>query len=487
MNLLSKLEHSKEFWFLLITSLFFFLLRLPSLFEPYWYGDEGIYQVLGLGIRNGRLLYQGIWDNKPPLLYMVYALFNSDQFLVRGASLIAGLLAILFLFKLSKKLFISSNSVFATTAFFAFLFGLPLIEGNIANAENFMLAPIILAGYLIYKQNEEKQGINYYSKFFFPGLLLGIAFLFKIVAVFDFAAFGAFIVIVHFGIKKIGTIIEILIPYILGFATPIVITLLFFFIKGGLSDFIHAALVQNVGYVGYSNNFIIPQGFLILKLALLSLLLLFFLIAKNKFTYPTLFIFAWLSFSLFDAFFSGRPYTHYVLVTLPPLSLLIGLIINEQKLRLYFIVAFLLSIFLLVKNFTYFGKTIFYYQNYISFVSGKKTTKEYYTFFDRNTPRDYEIAQYLKTQLKPQDNVFIWGDDAQLYKLIYRLPPGRYTVAYHMRASQASLKETQNALEKEQPKFVVINSKEPFPFPLIGYSQAMTIDSAILYEHERSL
>jgi len=81
MKLLKKLEESVGCWFLITISFLFFLLRFPSLFEPDWYGDEGIYQVLGLGINAGRLLYRDIFDNKPPLLYLVYSFVNSDLYL----------------------------------------------------------------------------------------------------------------------------------------------------------------------------------------------------------------------------------------------------------------------------------------------------------------------------------------------------------------------------------------------------------------------
>ena len=154
MKLLSKVEKSRDFWFLLIASFVFFLLRLPSLFEPYWYGDEGIYEVLGSAIRQGRILYEGIWDNKPPLLYIVYAVFNGDQFYARLLSLIFGILATITFFFLSRKLFgqrkHEQKIAMWTTGIFAVIFALPLIEGNIANSENFMLFPIILSALLLF-------------------------------------------------------------------------------------------------------------------------------------------------------------------------------------------------------------------------------------------------------------------------------------------------------------------------------------------------
>ena len=89
MKILKRLEKSKSFWFLLGISFLFFLLRLPSLIEPNWYGDEGIYQIIGKAMGSGRILYSQIWDNKPPLLYITYALFNGEQFQVRIFSLIS--------------------------------------------------------------------------------------------------------------------------------------------------------------------------------------------------------------------------------------------------------------------------------------------------------------------------------------------------------------------------------------------------------------
>lgn len=194
LHLIYRLEKSKAFWFILFIIPFFFLLRFPSIVEPVWYGDEGIYQVLGKAINHGEVLYRDVWDNKPPLLYVTYALFNSDQFSVRLASLVVGLLAAIALFFLSQKLF-NKNLLASviTTVLFSILFATPFIEGNIANAENFMLLPVILAGLFINQLSNLKQ--HKLKPELFAGLLLGIAFLFKIVALFDFAAFFIFLVI----------------------------------------------------------------------------------------------------------------------------------------------------------------------------------------------------------------------------------------------------------------------------------------------------
>ena len=50
------------------------ILRIPSFFEPYFYGDEMIYLSIGQGIRKGLDLYTQIFDNKPPLIYLTAAI-----------------------------------------------------------------------------------------------------------------------------------------------------------------------------------------------------------------------------------------------------------------------------------------------------------------------------------------------------------------------------------------------------------------------------
>src|SRR5258706_3414862 len=150
MKLLKHLEQKTTTWFIVAISFVFFLLRLPSLFEPYWYGDEGIYEVIGSAVRHNMLLYRDIWDNKPPFLYLVYSIFDGDQFGAKLLSLIFGLASVIVFFLLARKLFEKQRSIYISTAIYALLFGLPIIEGNIANAENFMLFPIILSSLLIF-------------------------------------------------------------------------------------------------------------------------------------------------------------------------------------------------------------------------------------------------------------------------------------------------------------------------------------------------
>jgi len=491
MKILAKLEKSFDSWFLIIISLVFFLLRLPSLFEPDWYGDEGIYQVLGIAIRAGRLLYRDIFDNKPPLLYLLYSLVSSDQFLVRSISLVFGLVSVWIFFYLSKRLFNNPRISYISTALFAVLFGLPLIEGNIANAENFMLPLNILAGFLVLKSLDTKKINQKYMILFSAGLVLGISFLFKIVAVFDFTAFFAFLFFVNYSKKLLeifklkNLIIEIknLLPLMIGFAIPIVITALYFTLNHALSNFLTATLFSNVGYVGSGNKLIIPQGFLILKLILLGVFSLFIFYKRKVFENSFMFVSLWLAFSLFDAYFSQRPYTHYVLILLPALCLMFGLFMLNKNFSKLAGILTIVSFIAILLSFSFYIKTVFYYTNFISFVIDGTHVTSYQKFFDASTPRDYEIVSYINSHANPKDNIFIWGNNAQVYYSTNKLPPGKYTVAYHITGYKDGYSNTLKGLQLSKPRFIVVMPNvSAYPFSLSNYIQSMNIDNVIIYE-----
>src|SRR5260221_3488683 len=490
-NILSKLESSNSFWFLFITTFFFFLLRLPSLFEPYWYGDEGIYEVIGYAMRHGRILYSGIWDNKPPLLYLIYALFSGDQFGAKLASLLVGVLSVVVFYFLAKKLLIKRLHVYIATGFFTVLFGIPLLEGNIANAENFMLLPIMAGALLILKVSTKKKlQTTSYILLATSGLLLGIAFLIKIVSIFDLGAFMIFIGFLWLGNFK--SIWKILFAWtILGisFVLPLFVTTLYFISLHQLPLFIQSAFTSNVGYVNYGNQIFIPfthhllpQGFLLIKLFFLFIFLGLLFLLRKKLSFSHLFICILLAFSLFNALFSQRPYTHYVLVMLPAFCLLIGTIQNKSF-TLFSLGIGIILLVILWKNFNFYNKSIGYYANFLSFVTHQKTQDMYQAFFDANTPKDYHVADFINQNKHEGDSVFVFGNSGQIYALTHTLPPGRFIVAYWITSTPQTLTETTMAFKKTVPTFFVIQpGQATVPFSLKAYAKKIQIDDRLIYE-----
>lgn len=483
-------------FFLLGLTIFFFILRFPSLFEPYWYGDEGIYQIVGRALGEGRVLYEGIWDNKPPILYLIYALVNGDLFSVRLIATVVAILTLLAFFQLSKCLFKKRGALYGATILFTVLFGLPLLEGNIANAENFMLLPIIVSALLIVKASQGKKERRNFQ-FIIAGLLLAIAFLIKTVVIFDLAAFILFLFFItmptlHLLFKKRNFLIGIkklsqqYIPLVGGFTVPVVSVILLFLASGTFSDFLTATFSQGVSYVSYGNEFIVPQGLLFIKLLLLACFIVVLFVFRRSFTNVQIFIMLWLSFSLFNAFFAQRPYTHYLLVLLPSFSLLVGEIIEPKAYRFTGLLILLFILSLIPRNFWIYGKIGPYYQNFISFVTGGKEVEEYVAFFDPNVPSYYEAAQFIRMHTQEDEHIFIWGDAAQVYVLSNKLPPGRLAVSYHITFYPEAFEETKKILAKTRPRYIVLISPiGEYGELLRDYTLRFVLSKgAIIYERE---
>jgi hypothetical protein len=464
----------------------FFVLRLPSLNEPYWYGDEGIYQVIGRAIDSGRILYKDIWDNKPPLLYLIYAFFYGNLFLVKLASLITGLFTVLAFYILSTKLFKKEKIVNITTIIFSVLFGLPILEGNIANAENFMILPVILAATLVLSYFEKKQDL----KLVFAGFLLSIALITKIVAIFDFTAFSFFLFILNFNsfskFKKSVKISDFLpfLKFLLAFLSLFLVCLIYFFSKDAFIDFFSAVFSQNIGYVGTQNSLLFPMGALILKSFILIFALVFIFVNRRKISSSTLFIYVWFAFSLYNAFFSQRPYTHYLLVVLPVFSLLTGFLFLKTKKKLAGVFV-ILVVLAAVLHFKVYPKILGYYQNYIEFTYGNLSAENYENFFDPSTPLNYEIAQFIDLNTKPSETVFLWSDDPQIYALSNKLPVGKYIVAYHITFYKNAENLTRERIEKVNPKYIIQNTSTPLIDDILtNYTLRYQMKGVKIYERE---
>lgn len=498
MKFLAHLEKEKYTWLLIGLCTIFFFLRLPSIIEPYWYGDEGVYEVIGQAMNHGQLLYRDIWDNKPPLLYLLYAIAQGDQQIVKIISILAGEVSIVVFFLLSRKLFKKLPLSIITTILFVLFLATPLLEANIANAEVFILPFVILPALILYQfVNKDTHKPNKFTALS-AGFLLGIAFLFKTVAIFDFMAFFLFIVMSNFPEKISWSLLKKshkhtfknILPQgefvILGFSLPLTVTILYFVAHHAFANFLQAVFLENINYVGYANMVQgLPFGLLSIKflLLLLSVILIFW--KRTKMSPPTRFILLWTLFSLFNAFFSERPYTHYVITLLPSFCMIIGLFFASKKIKTRFSLAsgvlFISIITSIQFNFNW-TKSYTYYPNAIQFITGKETVEAYQSFFDTKTPRDYAIASFIRKNTSSLHDVFIWGNSPQIYALSHTLPLGEYTVAYHI-IQNNGYKQTQQMLNKEKPKYIIaLNDLQPLPFYVPLYIMRYTIPGAIIYE-----
>lgn len=451
---MSKIIAKYKYWFILF--FVFIVLRLPSLFEPYWYGDEGVYLTLGLAIRKGLVLYSQIHDNKPPTLYYLAAISQT----VFGFRLLLSLVmipTIYYFYRLALSFFSQKTSQIITFVFLI-ITSIPFLEGNIANAEVFMLLPTIL-GFLIFLK--AKKNINY----FWSGILLGLAFTIKVPVIIEFGFL--FLWLFFSSIKdfkrKSFSIIFSLFIFGLSFLIPIALFGIYFIAKGAFPLFLSSALLQNFSYLsswatGTQSASVSSGGLFTRLIVLLIFWGIIFLSKKKKFIDSHFsFILFWFSATIFGALLSTRPYPHYLIQVIPPLCLLLPFIFNFKKIIYSIITSICFVLFFLItqKYHFYSFTTLPYYQAF--YLSGSIT--KFHQYFGQDAISSYQMAQYIQKNSSLKDRIFVWGDMPYIYALSNRLPPGRYTVAYHI-LDFNGYEETMIDLKTYLPKVIVYKQME---------------------------
>lgn len=469
------------------------LLRIPNLFEPYWYGDEGIYLTLGQAMRRGLTLYRDIHDNKPPLLYVIAAIAGTE-FWFKFILIFWHLATIVIFYKLATLLFPKHpKAPIVAAVLMALLTMLP--EGNIANGEIFMILPVIAGMLLLWRQRK---------KYFLAGILFSLGFLFKVPAAFDFAAAVTFFAlfqshtirgVFHNIFRKEIALLSI------GFIIPIVLSIVYYAANGALTPYLRSALLQNIGYLGswsagkQSLVATITHSGLVLRTLILGVLTIVLWITSRRFklSKPLQFSAIWFLFALYGALLSERPYPHYLIQPAIPAVVLLTLVVYEKKkdAQLALLVLGVIGVFSYFNIGFWQYPVLSYYQNFLSWVMKQETTEQYFSYFGAGVLRTYQIAKFVKLMTGPEDRIFVWGDEPNIYALSERLPPGRYTVAYHV-IDFNGYEETAAAIQSKKPTLIIILQEERRLFPQLSaklvseYVPVKQFSDAMVYQRMKN-
>ncbi|MBI1863999.1 DUF2029 domain-containing protein [Candidatus Woesebacteria bacterium] len=468
-------------WVVLVLA-FVVIFRIPSLFEPYSYGDEMIYMTLGTGVRQGLTLYKDIHDNKPPLLYYL-AGFSGSLVSFKAILLFWSLVTVYAFWKLTLMMFPKKEKLQkAATTFFAIITTLPLLEGNIVNAENFLIGFIILGFFIAlrYKKN---------WALIVAGILFSLAALFKIPAAFDLPALILYFFITE---KNKKDIIRKTLIISVAFLVPIIFFFVWYYTKGALFDYIKAAYLENVGYLSSFRPGDIQKPFLVRNapllgrgaIVLIGTIILF--IKRKKLSLPFILGTVWLLTSLFAATLSERPYPHYLLQVAAPASILVAILIGYENIEQSFaIIPLFLALLVPVYYKYYHYNTISYYNRFLSFATGRITKQQYFSEFDGNVIRNYMVSDFLSKTTMPGTKVFVWGDSPPIYALSRRLPPLKYVAPYHIN-DFTTHGDVISALNKNKPAYIVVlpnsdNFPELYSFLARNYFNVLQLDGANIW------
>lgn len=423
---LKKYEPPVWFLWLLIICL---ILRIPSLFEPYSYGDEMIYLTLGEAVRRGVTLYKYVHDNKPPLLYLMAGI--SGNLMMFKVILGFWSLATIYLYyRLMSLLSKNQTLIKIATIVFGLLTTIPTFEGNIANAEVFMVGPTILALILLLKEKVTVKNL------LFAGILFAIAVLFKFPAIFDVPVIFLFWFFTNQ--KPFKKIFTSGVVVFVGFAALILSTFVYYFAKGAGPEYLVAAFLQNLGYVSswtaHSEvSFWQKNGSLIIRFVILTVMAVGLFIGRKHIKKNFLLFTLWLLFALFATTLSERPYPHYFVQALPAVSYFLALLVIDKSIyQVMSIIPLSLAIFVLVYFKFWYYSASSYYSRFIKYAIRQSDKTTYYQAFDTKLPIYYQISERVVAETKPSDQVLVWGDVPTIYALTKRLPPIKYVAGYHI-------------------------------------------------------
>ncbi len=406
--------------FLIVALVAFIILRIPSLYEPHWYGDEGVYAAITYGIENGRQLYVNLWDNKPMLIYWLYGLGDASNRLlfIRLLNMSVGIVSLIGLHFLLKKFKVNTAAHAIGLGIFVYLMGFPILEGNITNAENLFI-PLTILGYLAILQKKPFYTVS--------GLLFGIGFMLKFHPIFDFAAVLLYLLITRKKLKHTVLLIA-------GFALPNILQYIYWHFNGNLMPALQTIFFNNFGYTqSYSSGVrSLPLKTAVLGLASLALAKKYL---DDTVSPKKLLIVLMVMFEAYGVLFGGRQYLHYM-IQIVPAAVIAGALIAQkiQKsngvTQLKYIIGTTFVVFLFL-NIFYQGEGEAtrqsipkYYGKFYDYATGKEP------YFLHGTDEVFANVDHA-LQKYHSKNIYVYSNNAWIYDVLQIVPPAKVVVAYH--------------------------------------------------------
>lgn len=472
MDIFKRLKlYIKKYYFVLIPILIYILLRVPSFFESFWYGDEGIYAAVAKGLHEGKILYSQIWDNKPPLLYLIYYIggflgWPEGLVFVRFLSMISGLVTIYLLSKLVKDFTSKTGLQLFLLTFTSVLIGSSLLEGNTANAEMFFIA-FNVAGLYLLSRNKSP---------FLVGFLAFLSFFIKTPGFVEAGLVILGFLIITFKEERKLPVLKAT-KIFLGFFPPLLVYLIVCYFQGNLGDFISTVFLQNARYAGELNPYVVVLGFeyepntaktiiLFLTLAITSIAYL-----KNEIDKKVLILTFVFSAELYAAMLSGRNYTHYLFLVVPGVILIGAYLLDhlEQK-SLYNNFKFVGMFFLLLQftlvtftrgePITRYINPVTYYPDFIRKVTTGKSQGVTYAEEGNDIDTIIKLSAYINNNFSSYTNFYAYTDQSWIFPLIKRPYTNKFTVSYHINYNNPAYYPQEKA-NKDRAELIIIDDNTP--------------------------
>ena len=257
------------------------------------WGDANAFFTMGKGLMNGLIVFKDLFEQKGPLLYLIYGisyLISNTSFL--GVFILEVLSSTIFLYITSKiiNLYLEEKYNYLILPLYAFLIFTSISFRHGGSCEEFCFPFLSLTLYELLKYL--KEDYISYKRIYLVGILAGLIFLIKYTLLginFAFMLYLFLSLIIKKDYKK-----ALISPciYLLGMFTPIIPWLIYFGINHALKDFLNVYLLINLfSYTETKTNLFIKlfmcfynflRNILANKLVVLAFLSLIFPIVSKK-------------------------------------------------------------------------------------------------------------------------------------------------------------------------------------------------------------
>lgn len=511
LQLLSWLkDHKGELILLFTVSFLIVLIRLPYLEKPLD-EDSAANAYGGRLILQGEPLYSSYHPGHHlPAIYYINALafylFNDKPEAIRSFLALWLIPTVWLLYFLSRTISDKKTSHLAV-ALFLLLSTDYILEGHTAEIELFANLPRLAATLLLLKLVEQKAPAWQFSLI---GLIGAVAVLFKAVYISPLALTGIILLTQFWSHRKeqnyAGYTLRCVLWMGIGFLLGLLPVILYFSLLGLLP---RLALVFTLGQLHVSSGPVSPififlyplSGLAIANTPLLVLGItgaLLLIVNRSATTLPKNIVLLWLLMSFIEAGASRNPFLHYYQLIAPPLSLLAAWSImylyrvakahSKIKRAAWVIPA---SLFLAIGGFYLFtnGGYLFHYLRY---KTGQET---YQNFVLKSWPPTgpmlvaiQDIAGYIQSHSKPDERIYLWGSEVQLYYLANRRCATDFIwpIYVELALPPGGPIETQRQILAATTKFIIVAQDNPPAWLANGladhYSLVKTISNRKIYQ-----
>lgn len=437
------------FWLFLILLVVF--TRLEVFIQPVG-TDEGIYFHIAQEIDKGHLPYRDVADHKEPLVLYWYALifkfFGCSVFWQQFIETLFFILVAYLFYKLLRLFFRESTAQVLLT-----MFALAMNAHRIAQGGNqlelYLVFFNILALLTYFKLYRPTGRISYLC---LCGILFGLGFISKTVALFSFAGFFLAVLSGELFFNKKRNVPKLFLDLTIlgaGFFIPTTILFLIYHFQGILRDYLWVNYYFNYLHVSHSymsplrmrEAFVEMIGDQLLSLSYLWLGLfgLLFLIAQRKLKLHKEFVF-FIILALFESMacvLSFKFYGHYFMQLIPTLTVLTGYFWEGSKDRVRRILLGLIVLTLVFQ--TVFLAKYVYQSIYLRLPDGDKLAGEYIKA--RTTRTDKIYVNNLRSAVyfyADRSALLVWNHD-------------------NFMKSEKIIDEALRKIYDYRPKYIVIN------------------------------